>query len=701
MSPQFHSRDFGRTWETIDSRQLQGDKWSHVCFTKDPKILWTVTYAATAGGDAARPCRSSDAGRTWQLPAEGAWPAWRKAYALFAHPGNPNCALASAEYRELWVTLDGGKSWERKFTTPSDAGLVLAGVFCDGDTIYAGTSAGLLISSDGGRTFTESRLGGIPRGEHILSMAGAKRDGKTRLIAVASNNLWAGMTGADRSGYRGVYVLDVGQRQWVKKTKGIDPLAAPFFVTMTPSDIDTAYLGGGYEYPKTGPAVLRTSDGGENWASVFHTENNGNIETGWAGTGGVFQWSWPEYALGLEVSPINKNRVVVTDLGCVHATTDGGKKWTALYAKSARLHAAGSPTPKDDRYRGDGLEPTSLWWLCWLSNSNVMAGYTDIMGCRSDDGGKSWGWNYTGHRLNTMYHVIRHPATRIAYLANSSVHDMYRSTYLADNRIDNGKGGVMYSTDQGVHWKPLKDFGHPVIWLAADPRNPDRLYASVIHSSDGGIYRTDELRNGAEAVWTRLPSPPRTQGHPLNVHVLDDGTLVCSYSGRRTGQGFTASSGVFLSTDGGKSWEDRSHPAMRYWTLDLVIDPHDKAQNTWYACTFMAWGKTPPEAKQSGLYRTTDRGKTWRCIADTRLSPAGLLNVSSCIVNPANRNELYFATEYDGLYYTDNLGDEAPRFQQVKSYPFRNPTRIFFNPYDPREVWVGSFGNGMYVGRTQ
>jgi hypothetical protein len=115
----------------------------------------------------------------------------------------------------------------------------------------------------------------------------------------------------------------------------------------------------------------------------------------------------------------------------------------------------------------------------------------------------------------------------------------------------------------------------------------------------------------------------------------------------------------------------------------------------------MAWGKTPSEAKQSGLYRTTDRGKTWRCIADKRLSPSGVLNVSSCTVHPANRNGLYFATEYDGLFFTDNLRDETPRFQQVKSYPFRNPTRIFFNPYDNREVWVGSFGNGMYVGRAE
>ena len=698
MSPEFHSRDFGKTWETINFRQLQS---THVCFTKDPKILWAITNVSSGGSDAARPCRSTDGGQTWQLPAEPVWPASRKAYVLCADPENPNWAIASAEYRELWVTLDGSKSWEKKFATASDAGLVLGGAFWDGDTIYAGTNAGLLVSRDGGKTFVDSHIGGMAAGEHILSMAGAKSKGTTRLIAVASSNLWAGMTGAEHGGYRGVYVLDVGQQRWVKATEGIDPPAQPFFVAMTPGDIDTAYVGGGYGYPKTGPSVFRTSNGGETWTSVFNTEHNRNIEAGWMGDGGVFHWSWPEYALGMDISPIDKNRVVITDLGCVHATTDGGKKWTALYTKPAQLHAAGSPIPKDDRYMGNGLEPTSLWWLSWLSKNTMIACYTDIMGCRSDDGGKSWSWNYTGHRLNTMYHVIRHPTTGVAYLANSSVHDMYRSTHLADQSIDKGQGSVMFSTDEGVHWEPLKNFGHPVIWLAADPKNPERLYASVIHSKNGGIYRTDELGKGAAAAWTRLPAPPRTEGHPMNAYALDDGNLVCSYSGRRTKQGFTSSAGVFLSTDRGKTWEDRSDPAMRYWTQDLIIDPSDKAQNTWYACTFMAWGKTAPEARQSGLYRTTDRGKTWKCIADKQLAPSGVLNVSSCTVNPANRNELYFATEYDGLYYTDNLQDEKPRFQQVKSYPFRNPARIFINPYDSREVWVSSFGNGMYVGRAE
>jgi hypothetical protein len=34
----------------------------------------------------------------------------------------------------------------------------------------------------------------------------------------------------------------------------------------------------------------------------------------------------------------------------------------------------------------------------------------------------------------------------------------------------------------------------------------------------------------------------------------------------------------------------------------------------------------------------------------------------------------------------------------VNSYDFRQPERIFFNPYNPSEIWASSFGNGMKVG---
>jgi hypothetical protein len=41
----------------------------------------------------------------------------------------------------------------------------------------------------------------------------------------------------------------------------------------------------------------------------------------------------------------------------------------------------------------------------------------------------------------------------------------------------------------------------------------------------------------------------------------------------------------------------------------------------------------------------------------------------------------------------------APTWTLVSSYPFRQPERVFFNPYNQSEIWVSSFGNGMKMGK--
>jgi hypothetical protein len=40
----------------------------------------------------------------------------------------------------------------------------------------------------------------------------------------------------------------------------------------------------------------------------------------------------------------------------------------------------------------------------------------------------------------------------------------------------------------------------------------------------------------------------------------------------------------------------------------------------------------------------------------------------------------------------------VPSWNLVDSYPFRQPERVFFNPYDSNEMWVTSFGNGLKKG---
>jgi hypothetical protein len=229
------------------------------------------------------------------------------------------------------------------------------------------------------------------------------------------------------------------------------------------------------------------------------------------------------------------------------------------------------------------------------------------------------------------------------------------------------------------------------VGLALDPSNANRLYAAMVNSANGGIYRTVNLNAGVSATWTMLAAPPRTQGHPYNIVVLNDGTLVATYSARIASNNFQASSGVFVSTTDGASWVDRSDAGMRYYTKDLTIDPYDSTQSTWYAGVWGEWGAS---ANLGGLYRTTDRGVTW-----TRIT-TNLKAVGSCTISPVNPDEMYVTTEDQGLWYSANRRAASPTFTALAGYPFRFPTRVFFNPYDANEVWVTSYGNGMRLGRV-
>jgi len=208
---------------------------------------------------------------------------------------------------------------------------------------------------------------------------------------------------------------------------------------------------------------------------------------------------------------------------------------------------------------------------------------------------------------------------------------------------------------------------------------------------------TDNVNLGAASTWTELPAPPRTTGRAFVLQVLSDGGLVASYSGdvsRVAGSDvFAASSGVFYMADPTvqKTWLDRTGPGMQFWTKDVVIDAHDAQQNTWYAAVFSGWANAN---NVGGLYRTTNRGQSW-----TRIYAS--YRVESITQSPTNPNRAYLTTEADGLWETTDLGSAAPTFVQDPTFPFRHPVRAIFNPTDPthQEVWIGSFGGGLRVGK--
>ncbi|MFN7972630.1 MAG: sialidase family protein [Acidobacteriota bacterium] len=684
MSDVFHSQNYGAAYSLVDFRQVQGGVDSRVRFTNNPNIVYTTAYI----NDVGTPVKSTDGGATFTV-VPGNPDGTEHTYSINVDYANPN-RVVIAYYGLIYVSNDGGATFSLVHTAINNgSGCVVGGAFFDGNNVYLGTNDGLLASSDGGATFQTSPAGGIPGNEAIFSFAGAKQGGTTRFFCLTSDpaNIYAGLTGADYYGFlSGIYSLDLGAPTWVSRMNGISVgNDFPMFVAMAENDVNTVYATGSSTAGE--PLVLKTTNAGGLWSNTFLATNNQNVVTGWSGDGGDRGWGYGECTLGVGVSPTDANRIAITDYGFIHLSSDGGTTWRQGYVSQSDENAAGGQTPQGKAYHSVGAEDTSCWQVLWVDQQNLFAPYTDIRGTRSTDGGASWSFAYTGLNGNTTYRAVRHPATGTLYAATSNIHDIYESTRLTDAYLDaaDSNGKIIFSTDLGATWQDLHVFGHPVYWVALDPTNQNRMYASVIHSTQGGVFVSSDIQNGAGSTWNPLPAPPRTEGHPCNIVVLNDGSVVATYSGHRT-SAFTASSGTFVYNGG--TWTDVSDAGMQYWTRDITIDPYDASQNTWFVGVFSGWGG-PPNGL-GGLYRTTNRGQSW-----TRIS--ALDRVHGCTISPVTPGAGYLTTEYDGLWQSSDLDAATPTVTQVAGYGFRHPERVFYNPYNTSEVWVTSFGNGITI----
>jgi photosystem II stability/assembly factor-like uncharacterized protein len=683
----FHTTNVGGSWSTVDFRTLQGGSFTgKVQYTSDPSILYALNnlydfYTV--------PSKSTDGGESWQPlqfdPTDG------ESYTLFADYNNPGTIIV-AGYSTIFFSTNGGQTFSLKYGGATSPACHVAGVFFDGSLIYIGTSLGIVYSSNGGSAFSLVPYSGIAAGESMVSFAGARQGTTTRLYCTTLNELevYPGVSSDNFASFLGVYTLDIGTGTptWKYKITGISNADYPFYVAVAPNNINVAYLAGGNEFGT--PVVYKTSDAATTWSKVFNTTNNFNVATGWQGDLGDQNWSFSGYTTGIDVCKSDANRVVVTDLNGVYITTNGGNLWRQGYVNATSQNTADSVTPTKKTYKGVGLDMTRCWNIAWADSLKIIAGLSNLGAMSSTDGGTTWAFNGLT-TFSSVYYTLKHPTSSILYAAATTVNNIYEPEVLTDDKIEQLNGQILFSANAGKTWSMLHDFKRPVIWLATDPNNPNRMYASVVSSGFGGIYVSSDINKGSASTWSRLAAPPRTEGHPLTIQVLRDGSLVSSYSARRFGDPlkFTASSGVFVSTDNGATWLDRSDPAMQFWTKDLVIDPQDATQNTWYASVYSGYGADGSKNGKGGLYRTRDRGKTW-----TRI--AALDRVTSCTVNPLVPDEMYVTTESDGLWYTSNLSSGTPVFTEVIDYLFRHPQRVFYNPYKPNEIWVTSLGNGLH-----
>jgi photosystem II stability/assembly factor-like uncharacterized protein len=268
-------------------------------------------------------------------------------------------------------------------------------------------------------------------------------------------------------------------------------------------------------------------------------------------------------------------------------------------------------------------------------------------------------------------------------------------------------GGVWKTLNGGVTWAPIFDRqgtqsigdielepGHPeVIWVGTGENNP----RNSVSATGDGVYKSTD----GGKTWKNMGLRETVAISRVIVHPTNPDTVYVAAQGRLFGP--NEERGVFMTTDGGKTWTKTLYIDPQHGACDLDIDPSNP--NILYAGMWLferkPWTHTSGSEK-GGLFRSTDGGRTWNKVNGL----PKLLGRIGVRAAPSNPNVVYAITEAKegALYRSDDKGENFRLVYQRNNIVGRGfyYTTVRVDPKDENRVFAVS--SPLYVsidgGRT-
>jgi photosystem II stability/assembly factor-like uncharacterized protein len=225
-------------------------------------------------------------------------------------------------------------------------------------------------------------------------------------------------------------------------------------------------------------------------------------------------------------------------------------------------------------------------------------------------------------------------------------------------------GGVWKTTDYGRTWNPIFD-DQPtgsIGAIALAPSDPKTIYVGSGEglqrpdlSTGDGVYRSRD----AGKSWEHLGLRDAQQISSIVVDPHNPDRVFVAALGHPYGP--NEERGVFRSTDGGKSFQKVLYKDVDTGAVALAFDPMN--ESVIYADLWAArqgpWENGQWQGPNSGLYKSTDGGTTWRQLSGGLPTFAQGLGRIGFSISPTDPKRIFATVDADngGVYRSDDAGE--------------------------------------------
>jgi len=636
---------------------------------------------------------------------------------LYATSAKGEGCFRSDDYGDTWVRLNKGgivHPWADEIIVEPDN---TSHVWYIGDVPY------VQKSTNKGNTW---ELIANPRGKGAFNFCSiyAMAQGNDPEVLYALNNGFGIFKGTRES-----------DNNWRWNYLNLSEIDYTYTLVVHPNNSNILYSGYSPKPFQDWAMIRRTLDGGQNWDTILHVPGSKGITSiamdpknpdilyaGSIGSEGQIYKSvdggntWVKYnevfkmctvwgQAQLMVDPNYPSVVYATTwLGGTWKTRDAGKTWQLL--KEAPISGTAlclNPENTNEIYLADRSSPT-VW--------------------KSEDAGLSWE-KVADFSPDGALLVMR------VFAKGNTV---YASTFYP--RL---LGGKMYkSIDSGRTWKDITGtLPRGILDIAVDPTNPDIVYVTT---NLAGVYKSID----AGKTWRKLTGFPYVGVYdieidPANPNILytaaRGGSLPAWFTriaGVEGGITFKDSAGVYKSIDAGDNWKKVLETSVSCRAIRIHPDNHDLlfavdivdglfiSQNggkTWSECKVgedkivltscaIGGGKIYVGTQGCGIYSgdlyissKKSSSLTWK--KERSNKPVPEVYSLQILIDPANSNRIFVSSFPGGVYCSDKDGTFRDRNGITPSVIVEDPFRqgyytIAINPNDPNEMWVGTWGRGIF-----